>query len=147
MSHAVQGHPRWMGHSEEFWWHVVHWRKKWQPTPVFLPEEPHGQFEKVKRYDAGRWGSPPPPRLEGVQCATGEQQRAITNSSRSNEVAGPKQKLLSVVDVSGTEKSNSIWYRTILLGLWIKVNWMWLSRRWQDGTLTSEESMDENGQI
>ena len=60
MSHAVQGHPRWMGHSEEFWWHVVHWRKKWQPTPVFLPEEPHGQFEKVKRYDAGRWGSPPP---------------------------------------------------------------------------------------
>ena len=59
----------------------------------------------------------PPPRLEGVQCATGEEQRAITNSSTSNEVAGPKQKLLSVVDVSGTEKSNSIWYRTILLGL------------------------------
>ena len=61
--------------------------------------------------------APPRPRLEGVQCATGEQQRAITNSSRSNEVAGPKQKLLSVVDVSGTGKSNSIWYRTILLGL------------------------------
>ena len=33
-----------------------------------------------------------PPRLEGVQYATGEEQRAVTNSSRKNEVAGPKQK-------------------------------------------------------
>ena len=41
------------------------------------------------------------PRLEGVQYATGEEQRAITDSSRKNEVAGPKWKWLSVVDVSG----------------------------------------------
>ena len=33
-----------------------------------------------------------PPRLEGVQYATGEDQRAMTNSSRNNEAAGPKQK-------------------------------------------------------
>ena len=32
------------------------------------------------------------PRLEGVQYTTEEEQRAITNSSRKNEVAGPKQK-------------------------------------------------------
>ena len=31
-------------------------------------------------------------RLEGVQHATGEEQRTITNSSRKNEEAGPKQK-------------------------------------------------------
>ena len=31
------------------------------------------------------------PRLEGVQYATGEEQRAITNSSRNNEVAGPRK--------------------------------------------------------
>ena len=30
------------------------------------------------------------PRLEGVQYATGEEQRAITNSSRKNEATGPK---------------------------------------------------------
>ena len=30
-------------------------------------------------------------RSEGVQYATGKQQRAITNSSRKNEEAGPKQ--------------------------------------------------------
>ena len=28
--------------------------------------------------------------LEGVQCATGEEQRAITNNSRKKEAAGPK---------------------------------------------------------
>ena len=33
-----------------------------------------------------------PPRLEGVQYATEEEQRAITNNFRKNEVAGPKKK-------------------------------------------------------
>ena len=31
-------------------------------------------------------------RLEGVQYATGEEQREITKSSKKNEAAGPKQK-------------------------------------------------------
>ena len=31
-----------------------------------------------------------PPRLEGVQYGAGEEWRAITNSSRKNDVAGPK---------------------------------------------------------
>ena len=33
-----------------------------------------------------------PPRLEGVQYATREEQRVITNSSKKNETAGPKWK-------------------------------------------------------
>ena len=41
------------------------------------------------------------PRLEGVQYATGEEQRGITNCSRKNEVAGSKWERHSVVDVSG----------------------------------------------
>ena len=32
------------------------------------------------------------PRLEGVQYATGEEQRAITNTFSKNQAAGPKQK-------------------------------------------------------
>ena len=43
------------------------------------------------------------PRLEFVQYVTGEEWRAITNSSRKNEVAGLKQKRCSLVDVSGGE--------------------------------------------
>jgi len=42
-----------------------------------------------------------PPRLKGVQYATGEEQKAITNSSRKNEADGPKQKQCLFVDVSG----------------------------------------------
>ena len=41
-----------------------------------------------------------PPRLEVVQYAIWKEQRTITNSSRKNEAAGPKQKRCSLVDVS-----------------------------------------------
>ena len=40
------------------------------------------------------------PRLESVHYATGEEQKAVANSSRK-EASGPKQKQHSVVDVSG----------------------------------------------
>ena len=97
MSQAVQSHPRWTGHSEEFWQNVVYWRRKQQPTPVFLPQESHEQYEKAKIYDPGRWV----PKVGRVQYANGEEQRAINNSSRKNEAAGPKWKWNTVVDISG----------------------------------------------
>ena len=46
------------------------------------------------------------PRLEGVQYATGEEQRAISNSCSKNEAAGPKQEFLSqcsAMDVYGSK--------------------------------------------
>ena len=49
MSRAMQDHPRWTSHSGEFWKKVVHWRRKWQPTPVFLPQEPYEQYKKGKK--------------------------------------------------------------------------------------------------
>ena len=39
------------------------------------------------------------PRLVGAQYATGEEWRAITNSSNKNEAAGSKQKCHSAMDV------------------------------------------------
>ena len=47
------------------------------------------------------------PRLEGVQHATGEEQMTTTNSSRKNDVAGPKRKWSSAVDLSGDK--SKIW--------------------------------------
>ena len=48
-------------------------------------------------------------RWEDVQYATGEEWRAITNSSRKYEAVGPKQKRCSVVDVSGVKvKSDTV---------------------------------------
>ena len=32
----------------EFTLYVVHWRREWQATSVFLPWEPHEQYEKAK---------------------------------------------------------------------------------------------------
>ena len=34
---------------------VVHWIREWQTTSVFLPREPHEQYEKTKRYNTERW--------------------------------------------------------------------------------------------
>ena len=58
-----------------------------------------------------------PPRLEGVQYATGEKQMAITNSSRKNEGAGSEQKH-SVVDVSGGESKIQCYKEQYCIGTW-----------------------------
>ena len=58
------------------------------------------------------------PRLEGVQCATGEEQRAITNSSRKNEAVGTKQERHPVVDVSGGESKIRCCKEQYCLGTW-----------------------------
>ena len=39
------------------WQNMVHWRREWQTTSVFLTQEPHEHKEKSKRYDTGRWTS------------------------------------------------------------------------------------------
>ena len=35
------GPPKQEGHGGEVWKNVVHWRREWQTTSVFLPWEPH----------------------------------------------------------------------------------------------------------
>ena len=55
MSHATQGHPRWTGHSGEFLQNVVRWRTEWQTIPVYLLQEPHELYKKVKWCDTKRW--------------------------------------------------------------------------------------------
>ena len=55
---------------------------------MFFPQELREQYEKAKNMKP----EDKPSRLEGVQYATEEKQRAIANSSRKNEAAEPKQK-------------------------------------------------------
>ena len=94
----MQGHPRQTNHGEEFWQNVVHWRRKQQTTPVFLPQEPYDLYEKEKKMTP----EDHPHKLEGVQYATGESKGQF-NSSRKNEEAGSKQKRCSAVDMSDGE--------------------------------------------
>ena len=58
------------------------------------------------------------PRLTGIQYATGEEWRAITSSSRKNEVVAPKQKQCSVVDVSGGESKLQCCKEQYYIGTW-----------------------------
>ena len=57
-------------------------------TPVFSQQEPMNSMIRKKDMTL----EDEPARSEGVQCATGEEWKAITNSSRKNEVTGPKWK-------------------------------------------------------
>ena len=59
-----------------------------------------------------------PSRSEGAQYATGEEWRAITNSSRKNEAAGPKWKQCLVVDVSGDESKVQCCKEQCCIGSW-----------------------------
>ena len=59
-----------------------------------------------------------PPRLEGVQYDTGEEQRAITNSSRKSEAAGLKRKWHSVMDMSGGERKVWCYEEHYRIGTW-----------------------------
>ena len=59
-----------------------------------------------------------PPRLEGVQYATGDKWWAITNSSRKNELARQKPKWCSVVDVSGGKSKVWCCKEYYCIGIW-----------------------------
>ena len=52
ISHATQGHPRRMGYGREFWQNVVHWRRQWQTTSVFLLKNP---MNSIKRQKIWHW--------------------------------------------------------------------------------------------
>ena len=71
---------------------------KGKPLQCFCQKNPMDTMKRQKDMTPVE-----PTRLGGVQYATGEEQRAITNSSRENEVVGQKQTCHSVADVSGGE--------------------------------------------
>ena len=100
-----------MGHGGEFWQNVVHWRREWQTISVFLPWEPHKQYEKQK----DRALKDELPRLVGAQYATGDQWR---NNSRKNEGMEPKQKQYPVVDVTGDRRKVRCCKEQYCIGTW-----------------------------
>ena len=77
------------------------------------------------------------PTTKHVQHVTGKEQRAINNSSRKNEWLGQNgnnTKLWTylVLKVKSDALRNNVAWKPGMLGPWIKVNWTWSSRRWQD---------------
>ena len=82
MSHAVQGHPKRII--------VKSYDRtgggKGKPLQYCCLKNPMNSMKRQK--DTTLEGGPP--RLEGVQYATGEEWRAVVNSSSKNKMAGPK---------------------------------------------------------
>ena len=85
-----------MGHGGEFWENVVHQRREWQTTSVFLPWQSHEQYEKAKSWDTERWT----PQVAGAHYATGDQWR---NNSRNNDEIEPKQNQHPAVDMTDVD--------------------------------------------
>ena len=109
MSHALEGHARRTRHGRKFWQNVVHWRREWQTTSVFLPWEPLEQSEKAK----SRTLKDELPRSVDVKYATG----GVENNSRKNEETEPKQKQHPVLDVTG--EGSKVWYcKEYYIGTW-----------------------------
>ena len=111
LSHAMWDHPRWTGHGGEVWQNVVHWRREWQTTSVFLPWEPHEQYERQN----DRILKEELPRSVGAQYATGDQWR---NNSRKNEGMEPKQKQYPAVDVTCDRSKVQCYKEQYCIGTW-----------------------------
>ena len=77
----MQGHQGCTGHGNEFLKNTDHWKRKWQPTPgCYSCLE--STMDSIKRQKDMTPEDEPHPRSEGVHYATGEEWRAITNSSQ-----------------------------------------------------------------
>ena len=104
MNHAMQGRQR--------WWVIVKSSEKTWSSEGGNGSPLHYSCHENLMNNMKRQNyiilEDEPPRFESVQHASGEECRAITNSSRKNEVAGPKQKWWSAVD--GSDGENKVWY-------------------------------------
>ena len=97
--------------QDAVWQNVVHWRREWQTTSVFLPWEPH---DSMKRQN-DRILKEELPRSVGAQYATGDQWR---NNSRKNEGMEPKQKQYPLVDVTGDRSKVQCCKEQYYVGTW-----------------------------
>ena len=109
LSHAMWGHTKRTGHGGEVWQNVVHRRREQQTTSIFLPWEPHEQYEKGKRTRKDEL-----PRSV-AQYTTGDQWR---NNSRKNERKEPKQKQHSLVDGTSDRSKFRCCKEQYCIGTW-----------------------------
>ena len=90
---------------------MVHWRREWQTTSVFLPWELHEQYERLKDMALEDELS----RSVGAQYATGDQWRS---NSRKNDETEPQWKQHPVVDVTGDESKIQCCKEQYCIGAW-----------------------------
>ena len=92
----------------------------------------HEQYEKAKRQDSERWTP------QVGQCPICYW-KSVENNSRKNEGMEPKQKqhpvwIWLVMEARSDAVKSNIALEPGMLGPWIKANWKWSNRRWQEQT-------------
>ena len=92
---------------------MVHWRRKWQPTLVFLPGEPHEQYEKAKSYDTRKL-VPYMTHIERCACnmLLGKMRGQLLRAPKMKGWAKVEMMLVNVSDGMVKVKSDAV--RTVL---------------------------------
>ena len=81
MGYAVQGHPRWTGHSGDIQLNAIHLEYEMaMPLQDLCQERPRIRNKRLKDMTL----EDGPLRSEGVQHATEEERRTSTSNSRAN---------------------------------------------------------------
>ena len=88
-----------------------------------------------------------PPRMEGALYTIGKSRGQLQIALERIKWLGQSENhaqlwMCLVVKVKSDAIKNSTAMEHGILGPWIKLNWTWLSRKWQEWTLTSQESLN-----
>ena len=106
---------KWESKAQRRWMNLMHSLEKGMANHFsILALRTPWTVWKGKRYDT----KDEPSRSEGAQYASGEEWRAITNSSRKKDEVEPKQKHCSVVHVSGGENKVQCCKEQYCIGIW-----------------------------
>ena len=148
MSHAVQGHPKWMGHCEDFWQNMVLWRREWHLLQYSCLENSMKQpiLMWTVWKDKKMTSEDEPPQVGRCPYTIGKEWRVIPNSSR--------KKWSSQAKVETTLSCGCVWW-WMNRNLDCQVHESRYMRGGQAGDSKSEDQhlrnpwikMDENGQI
>ena len=85
---------------------LVHWRRKWQPTPVFLPGQPQGRGSLV---DCRLWGHPVRHNWSDLAAAAAQVEE-INNQNAISPPTGNKREVFNVWCIESLETSRKVFH-------------------------------------
>ena len=99
------------------WVRKILWRRKWQPTPVFLPGKCHGQ-RSLAGYSP--WGHKDPNTTQQLESSSGSGSRVFNTEKKSSCICICKSICI------GVKKSCFHFYRCLVCTLKKKANFIFL---------------------